>query len=271
VSTKNIVSKDFSWSTNATFSKSKLEITKLETNARILDFITGEGYASVGHENMALFSIPFVRLDAEGIPLFITDDDGNIGRYVYFQDRDNVHFLKYEGPSEPNITGGLGNTLRYKNFRLNLFVTYSFGNKLRLPTVFASSYSDLSSMPKEFYNRWVLPGDENYTNIPAIMTTRESAKESSVRYAYSAYNYSDVRVADGGFVRLKDVSLTYDVPNRILSAIKAKNISVKLQATNVLLLYADDKLNGADPEYFQSGGVSHPVPKQYTLTLQLGF
>jgi len=49
------------------------------------------------------------------------------------------------------------------------------------------------------------------------------------------------------------------------------NLSVKVQATNLLLLYADKKLNGQDPEFFRSGGVSTPVPKQFTLTLRAAF
>lgn len=270
LSTKNIVSNTFNWSTNATFSKSHIEITKLENYARVLDFITGEGFPRVGYANRALFSIPFAGLDEKGIPQVYTDSEGTIGRYVYYQDRANIDFLKYEGPSEPTIVGGFGNIFSYKNLKLNVFLTYSFGNKLRLPTVFARSYSDLVALPREFNNRWIMPGDENYTNIPVIPTERQYYKETDIRYAYSAYNYSDVRVADGGFVRLKDLSLSYDFSKKLIERFKLSNLGLKLQATNLLLLYADKKLNGSDPEYFQSGGVSYPVPRQYTLTLQLG-
>lgn len=48
------------------------------------------------------------------------------------------------------------------------------------------------------------------------------------------------------------------------------NLSLKLQATNLFLLYADKKLNGQDPEFFNTGGVAAPVPKQFTLTLRIG-
>jgi len=37
-----------------------------------------------------------------------------------------------------------------------------------------------------------------------------------------------------------------------------------------LVIYADKKLNGQDPEFFNTGGVASPVPKQFTLTLRLG-
>ena len=45
---------------------------------------------------------------------------------------------------------------------------------------------------------------------------------------------------------------------------------LKLAATNLCLLYADSKLNGEDPEYFNSGGVASPNPKQFTFTLRFG-
>ena len=47
-------------------------------------------------------------------------------------------------------------------------------------------------------------------------------------------------------------------------------MSLKLQATNLFLIYSDKKLNGQDPEFFNSGGVALPVPRQFTLTLRLG-
>ena len=88
--------------------------------------------------------------------------------------------------------------------------------------------------------------------------------------AFNAYNYSTARMADGGFIRLKEISLTYDIPRSLISHLRLSNASVKLAATNICLLYADKKLNGQDPEFFQAGGVSAPMPRQFTMTLRLG-
>jgi hypothetical protein len=49
------------------------------------------------------------------------------------------------------------------------------------------------------------------------------------------------------------------------------SLSFKLQATNLALLYSDKRLNGQDPEFFNSGGVAVPMPKQFTLTCRIGF
>ena len=69
---------------------------------------------------------------------------------------------------------------------------------------------------------------------------------------------------------MKEISLAYDLPKKWVNAVKMNSMSLKLQATNLFLLYADKKLNGQDPEFFNTGGVAVPVPKQFTLTLKLG-
>ena len=158
----------------------------------------------------------------------------------------------------------------YKGFRLNVFVTYSFGNVVRLDPVFKASYSDLTAMPREFKNRWTLPGDESQTDIPAIISYPQYSHNLNLSYAYNAYNYSTARIAKGDFIRMKEISLAYEFPRTWLNPLKISNLSLKLQATNLFLLYADKKLNGQDPEFFNTGGVASPVPRQFTLTLRLG-
>jgi hypothetical protein len=270
LSTKNFTGPEFTWSTDFTFSYNKNEITKLKSMMRVIDLITGNGFGREGYSYRTLFSVPFVGLDKDGIPTFINQDGEETSTGVYFQERDKVDFLAYEGPAEPTIGGGLGNVFSYKNFKLNVFITYSFGNKIRLDPVFRSSYSDLDAMPKEFANRWVLPGDEAYTSVPVIVDNRILRDDYELAYAYNAYNYSSARIADGGFIRMKEISLSYDFPKSWIEPLKINNLSLKLQATNLFLLYADSKLNGQDPEFFRSGGVSAPVPKQFTFTVRIG-
>ena len=125
-------------------------------------------------------------------------------------------------------------------------------------------------MPKEFNDRWTVPGDENITNIPVIASRIQNKNNSHLSYAYNAYNYSTERIASGDFVRLKEVSISYDLPKRLVSKLNFSSASLKLQGTNLLLLYADKKLNGQDPEFFNTGGVAVPMAKQFTLTLKLG-
>ena len=162
----------------------------------------------------------------------------------------------------------------WKGFKLNVFITYSFGNVIRMDPAFKSTYDDLDSMPKEFRNRWTVPGDEARTTIPVIASSWQNRTYSSsgnyLSYAYNAYNYSTERVAKGDFIRLKEISLAYDFPRSITDKLRLNSLGLKIQATNLFLLYADKKLNGQDPEFFNTGGVALPMAKQFTMTLRIG-
>ena len=136
--------------------------------------------------------------------------------------------------------------------------------------MFGVAYSDMSAMPKEFKNRWVEPGDEKHTDIPAIASIRQYYNNTQLGYAYNAYNYSTARVAKGDFIRLKDVSLTYEFSKNLLKHIGLGSASLKFDATNLFLIYADKKLNGQDPEFVNAGGVANPLSKQFTMTVRLG-
>ena len=232
--------------------------------------VSGTGFAMEGYPVRSIFSIPFNGLNNEGLPTFKSQDSDNTVSGVYFQERDKLDFLEYSGSADPTDMGSLGNIFSYKNFRLNVFITYSWGNVIRLDPVFKKSYSDLSSMPKEYRNRWVVPGDERYTDVPTIASVRQAKNDSNLSVAYNSYNYSTARIADGDFIRMKEISLSYDFPKALINNWKLSNLSLKLQATNLFLIYADKKLNGQDPEFFNTGGVAAPVPKQFTLTLRIG-
>lgn len=268
ISTANIKGRDFTWNSSFIFSHAKNEVTDLYSQARTIDLIQGNGFAKKGYPVRALFSIPFVGLNEHGLPMFVNEDGDVTVENINFQGRDKTDYLIYEGPSDPTITGSFGNIFSWNGFRLNLFLTYSFGNVVRLDPVFSGYYNDLSSLTKEFKNRWMVSGNEDVTNVPTIISYRQYYTNSQLRYGYNAYNYSTERIAKGDFIRMKEVSLLYDFPQSWIHPLKLNSLSLKLQATNLFLLYADKKLNGQDPEFFNSGGVAAPVPKQYTLTLK---
>ncbi|MCM1109120.1 MAG: SusC/RagA family TonB-linked outer membrane protein [Clostridium sp.] len=270
LTTKNFDQRNFSWTTDWTFSYAKNEITDLDSRAQVMDLISGQGYAKQGYPVRALFSVPFMGLNEEGLPTFINEKGELTVSDHNFQDFEHTDYLKYEGPTDPTITGGFGNQFRWKNWHANIFITYSFGNVVRLDPVFSASYTDLSAMPKEFKNRWTKPGDEAVTSIPVIASKRQFENDNKLSYAYNAYNYSTARIAKGDFIRMKEISLTYDVPKTFIQKLKLSSASLKLQAVNCFLIYADKKLNGQDPEFFNSGGVATPSPKQFTFTLRLG-
>ncbi len=270
LSTKNIKTKDFSWTTDFIYSHTKNEITKLETTKRAIEMVTSNGFGREGYPARAIFSYNFQGLNEEGIPMVINEKNEVTTTDINFQEWKNLGHLVYSGPADPTDMGSFGNIFQYKGFRLNLFITYSMGNVVRLNPVFSSEYSELTAMPREFRNRWRIAGDEKYTDIPTIASARMVQNDYKLAYAYNAYNYSTARIAKGDFIRMKEISLTYDFPQTIVRKLHLSNLALRIQATNLFLIYADKKLNGQDPEFFNAGGVASPLPRQFTLTLKIG-
>ena len=272
LTTTNIKTRDFNWTTNLIYSHAQNMVTNLKTAMRVIDLVAATGFAQEGYPVRGIFSIPFRGLNNEGLPTFL-DQEGDVSvSGVYFQESDpeKLKFLEYSGSADPTDYGSLGNIFTWKGLRLNVFLTYSFGNVIRLDPVFSNTYNDLDSMPKEFNNRWVVPGDEAVTDVPVIASMVQNRNNTELAFAYNAYNYSTARIARGDFIRLKELSLGYDFPKKWAEAIRLGSLSLKVQATNLFLLYADKKLNGQDPEFFNTGGVAVPVPKQFTMTLKIG-
>lgn len=250
-----------------TFGYNKSKIVNLKNTSRIYDLVRPEGGALEGGPVRGLYSIDFKGLNYLGVPTFV-DENGNISNSVYVQSQ-TPGYLVYEGSVDPLVTGGLTNTLKYKNFVFTAFVSYQAGNKIRLNNAYSVSYDDSDAMPREFLDRWTLPLDETVINSPSIGDYLLK-KSLSGTYPYTAFNYSSERVADGSFVRLKQVSLSYNLPQTFMKRIGLNSASIKLQGNNIWLIYADKKLKGQDPEFFASGGVAMPVPRQYTLSLKIG-
>ena len=271
--TKNIKTDDFSWNTGINFAYFNQEITSLTYRPNVYNLVREVGGNIVGGARNTLYSFDFKGLNDKGLPLFNLRNGSTKFEDIDFQQIDNIlSFLKKEGAVEPNITAGLSNTFRYKNWELSTLITAQAGNKLRKPDQYSIDYNDLSVFPKEMRNRWIQPGDEHITNIPGIADKRtvNEIGYRTLRRVYNAYNYSSERVVDGSFVRMKNISLSYTFPKEVLEQLKVNNLTLRLQAANPFLIYSDKNLNGQDPEFFRSGGVAYPVTAQYTFTINLG-
>lgn len=266
----NVVkSTDFNWRTQLVGAYNTNKITNLKSQPLIFGLTGADGGALEGYAQRGLFSLDFQGLNpVNGSPTFI-NEEGEVGNDIYLQSN-VVKYLKYEGPIDPKYTGGFSNTFRYKDFSLSTLITFAAGNKVRLAPSFKTSYSDLDAMPRAFLSRWEMPGDELLTNVPSILDAFGATEFSSI-YAYNNYNYSSARVADGGFIRMKQIILSYNVPATFSKKLGFTNSSLSVVGNNLFLIYSDSKLNGQDPEFFGSGGVALPIPRQFTLSLKVGF
>lgn len=278
---KNIVKKDFSWSSNFTFSYHNQKITRLLNTPNTFDMVSGAGRGNiVGFARGSLFSFNYQRLTTEGLPTFDfglypmnNRPDASIVGADFLDAQYSKTYLIYHGAIEPNIISGISNTFRYKDFDFSFFITAQAGNKIRLNPTFDPTFADLNVFGKNYYNRWLNPEDEWKTDMPVIPSKDliELMGKENIERAYNTYNYSQMRVADGSFVRMKNISVGYTVPKKSVKKWKIESFNIRLQATNPFLIYSDKKLNGQDPEFYRSGGVSLPTPKQYTITLNIGF
>jgi hypothetical protein len=260
----------------------KNEITNLEINPSIWTNARAEGGMRKGFAQRGLYSIPFAGLDPEyGYPTYKTLDDKDpvTTTYVRLQDEDD-NYLVYHGPTDPTVTGGFYNNFRYKNFSLSTLLTFAAGNWIRLQPSFAVAYSDMYTLSDRMNDRWLQSGDEKRTNIPSllglyhVMNGVTSAATGDIVdgvYPYNAYNYSTEAVAKGDFIRLKRIAIDYTLPAKLMTRIGIRSAQVSLVGNNIALLYSDEKLYGADPEFFNNGGVAMPIPKQYTVAVKVGF
>lgn len=281
LTTRNIRTNDFSWTSTLTLSGMRQRITNLRNTPNTFDMVAGTGKGNiVGFPRGSLFSFSYQGLNEVGLPtfdfgLYPTDKEsgGNVFGADFLDARYSKSYLIYNGPIEPQVMGGLSNTLKYKGLELSFLITMQAGNKIRLNPSFDPAFKDLNVFSSEYYNRWISPGDEYHTDVPVLPSTdliHELGAENIER-AYNTYNYSQNRVADGSFVRMKNISLSYHLPEEIVRALSLRNMSINMSVTNPFIIYADKSLKGQDPEYYRSGGVSLPVPQQYTTTLNIGF
>ena len=274
LTTQNILSKDFSWSTSVTYTHNTNKVTRLNTNPSVTNLTSGA--ARQGYPLNSLFSIPFYKLDANGHPRFFLPSGADVlpdGRHITSPRTggqvawtayapDEIDYLVYSGTKTPTDLGGINNSFSYKNFRLGVYIYYSFGAVMRLPEQFATQYNDYQIMGKEFNRRWLRAGDEDRTDVPVIATDAHRQANPYLSNAYENYNRSNVRVAKTDYIQLRDISLSYTVPKSFVQRLRFSSLALKLQASNVALLYADKKLNGALPYSYQ--------PHTYIFTATVG-
>ncbi|MDQ6610227.1 MAG: TonB-dependent receptor [Bacteroidota bacterium] len=144
------------------------------------------------------------------------------------------------GNGYPLHVGGWSNNIRFKNFDINIFFQWSYGNDIinanRLwfsPGLGIQQRSSLfggQNTFAEFANRWT-PDNQN-TDIPKLTRT-------------TAGVYSSQYVEDGSYLRLKTFNIGYTLPSKVLTKLKISKVRVYLATSN---LYTLTKYKGYDPE-----------------------
>lgn len=263
LNTVNINNRLFKWQTSFNISFNRNEITALNEGQRNLPSITpyvsqfGQplylaevgkpagmmiGYIWLGNYQYADFDNP-----APGVYILKPEVPGNGAIRNTIQPGD----IKYKdlngdgtmtsadvtfiGRGQPIHTGGISNNFSYKGFDLNVFFQWSYGNDIYnanrlLLEGNSNGYANINQFAS-YANRW---SPENQTN-----ENYRTRGQGPIGF------HSSRVVEDGSFLRLKTVSLGYNIPSTILKKVKFKSIGLFVSAQNLVTW---TKYSGLDPE-----------------------
>ncbi|MEG1616418.1 MAG: TonB-dependent receptor [Bacteroidales bacterium] len=167
------------------------------------------------------------------------------------------------GSALPKVYGGVNMDLRVYDFTITALFSYSLGGKL-YATDYLGNYSTGSSKGRpwaqEMLDRWTPENPDS--EFPRVTT-------SSVSNSFTSQ--SSRHLYDGSFGRLKNLAVTYNVPQKVVKSMKMSNASVFFQGENLFTIYGVD---GIDPE---SGGLNgttsyrYPAVKTFSFGVNLTF
>ncbi|GAB3015725.1 hypothetical protein GCM10027284_38510 [Cyclobacterium sediminis] len=252
--TTNLIIGKFRWSTGFNTSIFSNELLELYEG---LDRIGND--LIVGKPISFLYGYEYAGVNpANGSPMYYDEN----GEYTYLVTDDD---LKYLGSTLPWTYGGLSNTFRYGPVSLEVFFQYQYGNIAFNQDLYnlaqAGSLGQDNQTIDQLYF-WREPGQ--ITNVPIPY-------EGGRIPGHSGYQQNSTRlVSDGSYIRLKQVTLNYNLPKTLLNKVKIEEVNVYVQGIN---LWTFTKYNGLDPEVNSLGTTygTYPSSKQMTAGINLTF
>ncbi|MDP4204518.1 MAG: TonB-dependent receptor [Bacteroidota bacterium] len=272
INTRNFVG-DFTWNTN-------FNIASLQNKVLSVGGLTGEVGGGtndtrilVGYPVGTNMLVRVSRIDpADGRPIYL-DKNGNETKVYKFEGDDG--YKVPIGKVIPDFTGGCTNTFAYKGFELSALLTFSYGSK-----IYDSSAKRQMGLATDWnfrtdrFDRWRKPGD--IAKYP-----RMSLNGSSLGKDGEVWFNSDMWLYNGSYVRMKNLTFSYNIPTNILKPAHIKAAKVSLSGTN---LFTFTKYPGADPEVARDfdnatdrnmsvnvNFLNPPQERTYSLSLNLTF
>ncbi len=233
ISTKNFVN-EFKWNTDFNISFNKNEVIYLNKQIINTGWIYQRGNVAIAKEGESMGS--FYGYVAEGVDpatgLMIYKDVNGDGEFT----PDDKEII---GNANPAFIYGLNNTFSYKGFDLSIFLQGVYGNDIFNATrIETESMNDFKSQQATVLNRWKNPGDN--TDMPAATLGEKYNSELSTRF-----------IEDGSYLRVKSLTLSYTLPQTVLSKIKLTKLRFYVTGEN---LYTFTNYSGYDPEVNAFGG-----------------
>ena len=273
IQSENIRTKSFSWSSTLVFAWNKNKMMSFTDLPYTVGSWIGSSYVE-GYAYGPVFAYRFAGLDNMGDPQIYLADKTVTKKPTGTV----VNDLAYMGTAQPVFNGGLTNTFRYKQLSLSLNMVYKFGHVLRrdLPVMQNQFYGRVGTvtdfktgnMPARFLDRWKKPGDEAFTDLPSFVSTSTQNSRRNTDY----YVRGDVNVASASYIKLRDITLNYELPATVIRMLRIQRLSILLQATNFMVWKANKW--GIDPEYGGSSAGVRPLPPfkhTYSVGLNLTF
>jgi TonB-dependent starch-binding outer membrane protein SusC len=234
INTENVITKDFRWSTSINFAKNVNKITNL--NGQEL----GIGNINRGREGQPLgvfVAREFAGADpANGDALYIkntVDASGKIDRSTtndYNEAQDVVI-----GNPNPDFIYGINNNFSYKGLDLSILLQGVQGNQIFNgggQYMSASGSNGFDNQTTDQLQAWSKPGD--ITNVPEARLFLNNGTNNSSRY-----------ISDGSYLRVKAITLGYNLPKEVLSKLKIERARFYVRTQN---LFTITKYKGWDPE-----------------------
>ena len=278
------LSTTYSWSTNKV-------ATGTNENFTLDDYRNGTAVID-GKAIGTFYSYKFLGLNPNtGVPMFDDYEDRQHLLANKSLEETVMMTMAESGNRDPKFTGNLYATLTYKQFSIRTNFNYRVGSKVRLFKLYTPVINGVSSdknVRHEFVDRWRNPGDEAYTNIPVLLSPNDplytkyiqhwsrglSAKldkvQSFATNVWNMYDLSDLRVVPGDYLRLSNLSLSYNFRPVQLKRTPFKSLRIDASVTNVFTL-CSSKLNGQSPTQAGFASVNLSSRPAYTLGLSVSF
>lgn len=199
-----------------------------------------------GYPMDGFWGLKFGKLDNNGNVLYI-----NRAGELVTNDKLKGEDCIYQGHAKPVCEMSWTNSFRYKNFEGSFMFVGKFGHKFRKDAFVGTNYNN-----RHVSERWRKAGDEATTIYPVLNT---SGWESFY------YPFADVFIGNASFVKLRDLTLSYNVPSKMVKSISLTNVKIYFQTRN--LFYIAAKGVDIDPEtaeYDKSGGYGGMINQGYT-------
>jgi len=230
ISSTNLHSDNFRWNTDFNISFNRSKVVDIQGEEFFTGSIAGRGEASLVREGEPLgifYGYVFGGVDpATGDAYYI----GSNRESTFDPTPDDRRII---GSANPDFIYGLTNTLSYKGISLLIFLQGVHGNDvLNATRIDIEGMTDPKNQSAVVKNRWKTPGD--ITDIPRSSWGNTDNSRISTRF-----------IESGSYMRIKTLTLSYDLQENLLAKIRIRGLKVYLTGEN---LFTFTKYTGYDPE-----------------------